>query len=163
MKISKYVILSLVLSLALHLILMYSLSEVAITPPLAKLELYEDLTMPVSINLENIIKPQEVEKPKPREDGKLSHEKSTPEGVNSPKDLVKQAYVEKSVNNVLEKDKLTIPMPKPKVQFGGLNMGTIKPDLPAPRAEIHASAPRPKIIEIDAASLVPSARVLTLC
>ena len=159
MKISKYVILSLVLSFALHLILMYSLSEVAITPPLAKLTPYEDTTMPVAINLEEIIKPQDVQKPKPREDGKLSQEKTTPEGVSSPKELVKQAYVEKSVNNVLEKDKLTVPMPKPKVQFGGLNMGTLKPDLPAPRAEIHASAPRPKIIEIDAASLMPAARV----
>ena len=57
MKISKYVILSLILSFVLHLLLLYSLSEVVITPPLAKLDgTYEDLTVPVAINLETLVK-----------------------------------------------------------------------------------------------------------
>ena len=159
MKISKYVLLSLILSLVLHILLMMSLSEVVITPPLARLETYDDANVPIAINLQTIIRQPELEKPKPRKDGKNTIEKNTPDGLNSPRDLIKQGYMEKAVNNVLEKDKLTVPMPKPKLQFSGLSTGTIKPDIPAPRAEIHASAPRPKIIEIDASTLPPAARV----
>ena len=159
MKISKYVLLSLILSLVLHILLMMSLSEVVITPPIARLDTYDDTNVPIAINLQTIIRQPELEKPKPREDGKNSSEKNTPDGLNSPRDLVKQGYMEQAVNKVLEKDKLTVPMPKPKLQFSGLSTGTIKPDIPAPRAEIHASAPRPKIIEIDASTLPPAARV----
>ena len=159
MKISKYVLLSLILSLVLHILLMMSLSEVVITPPIARLDTYDDTNVPIAINLQTIIRQPELEKPKPRKDGKNSSEKNTPDGLNSPRDLVKQGYMEQSVNKVLEKDKLTVPMPKPKLQFSGLSTGTIKPDIPAPRAEIHASAPRPKIIEIDASTLPPAARV----
>ena len=159
MKISRYVFLSIFLSLALHILLMMSLSEVVITPPIARIDAYDDTLLPVSINLQPILKQQESPKPKPQEEGKTLQEKEQTQGNNGPQNMVKQGFVEKSVNNVLEKDKLTVPLPKPKVQFGGLSTGTIKPDIPAPKAEIHASAPRPKIIEIDAATLPPAARV----
>ncbi len=146
MKLSKYILISMVLSLLLHLLLLLTLSEVGIIQPVFAKAPSEGNTIDVTL----------LPLPKP-EDNQDKIDETVPDDAETqgtnPNELLDKGYVDPEVKEVFEEQKLTAQLPAPKINFAGLKTSVIKPELPAPRAEIEATAPRPQIVSIDIATL----------
>ncbi|MBQ7650897.1 MAG: hypothetical protein IJS15_08055, partial [Victivallales bacterium] len=146
MKLSKYILISMVLSLLLHLLLLLTLAEVGIVQPgVADVAAVDT---PIDVTILPIQKPDsEPDKPdeaKAEDDGTQ---------VSNAGELLNNGYADPDVKEIFEKQKLTSPLPAPKINFAGLKTSEIKPELPAPRTAVEPTAPRPEIIAIDIAAL----------
>ncbi len=135
-----------VLSLLLHLLLLLTLSKVGIIQPGIAAQTIDDrpidiTIMPVPKNESEPDKPDEL-KPEDRE-----------EQGSQASELLNKGYADPEVKEIFDKQKLTSPLPSPKINFAGLKTSEIKPELPAPRTAVEATAPRPEIVSIDIATL----------
>ena len=146
MKLSKYIFISMALSLLLHLLLLLTLSEVGIILPGIAKQIDDDT--PIDITLLPITKPDsEPEKP-----DEVSPDDSIAQD-SSASELLNKGYADPEIKEIFDNQKLTAPLPAPKINFAGLKTSEIKPELPAPRAAVEATAPRPQIVSIDIAAL----------
>lgn len=145
MKLSKYILVSLVLSLILHIFILLTLSEIHITPPL--MPVAAGIHEPVSIYLHPM--PQQP-KPKPAVRG------TGRKGQGSLQEAEKARQLgDAAIRSLFQKEHLTPQPPVPTIRFAGLDKARLTPKLPAAPAERKATAPRPKIVEIDVAKLPP--------
>lgn len=146
MKLSKYILISMVLSLLLHLLLLLTLAEVGIIQPGVAGTAVEE--KPIDITIlpvdKPVTEPEKTDDVTPEEDGAQGSQAS---------ELLNKGYADPEVKEVFEKQKLTSPLPSPKINFAGLKTSEIKPELPAPRTAVEPTAPRPEIIAIDIAAL----------
>ena len=142
---SKYIVVSLMLSMALHLMFIFMLASFGVLPTVASYGPESAELVPIDIAL---LPPQEeLERQEPEE------AKRDGEGMKEAGKLLDRGFADPAIAEIFDRNKLTAPLPKPTVSFAGLRTDDIKPDIPAPKAEVLATAPRPKIIEIDAAKL----------
>ena len=147
MKVSKYILISMVLSLLLHLLLLLTLAEVGIVQSgIADVTAIDD--GPIDIT----ILPMPKSEPEPETPDENTADNSS-EHVGNASELLNKGYADPEVKEIFEKQKLTAPLPSPKINFAGLKTSEIKPDLPTPQAAVEASAPRPEIVAIDIAAL----------
>lgn len=148
MKLSKYILASLILSLVLHLFILYVLSGIGILPPLMASE-DEHTFYPVEVVLRQILPEIDTKEKEEQE----SDEGESKKGMEQAKKMLDKGYAEPSIAELFDEEKLIAPLPQPTVKYAGLDTAEIKPDIPSPKTEILASAPRPEIIQIDAAKL----------
>ena len=146
MKLSKYILISMVLSLLLHLLLLVTLAEVGIIQPGVGCVEADDKTIDITLVpvTRDESKPEKPDDATPDEDGAKG---------NSAGELLNKGYAEPEVKELFDEQKLTSPLPAPKINFAGLKTSEIKPELPAPRTAVEPTAPRPEIISVDIAAL----------
>ena len=144
MKLSNYITASFCLSFLVHIILMLSLAEVKIASPLP----VNRMTMrkPTRITVWPIMPKVELPKPKTR---------NVKNGKNDGLAERTMAESEREIKEIFEKEHLAQSAPRATARFAGIEKAKIMPRLPTPPEAIKATAPRPKIVEIDVAKLPP--------
>lgn len=149
MKLTRYMMASLVLSLIFHLLLMLFFSDIGFVPPLAVVSV-----PPTEAVVVNLFQPPvdmtKIQKPEKKEKGKKEGS-----GGNGFKKSISDALSESSIKEIFERELLTPKPVKPTVRFAGIEKTKLKPILPTPPAVRKATAPRPEILEIDVSKINP--------
>lgn len=155
MKITRYILASVILSLVLHLLLLMCFARMRFRSPLASAETHKERDL-ISIHLLSPLSPQQET---------AQTETQTPDAASRKSDealreelQAEGTLAEKKLQEVLERENITVQLPAPKIQFAGLEGSTVQTDLPKQMAPEPAQAPRPKIIQIEAPELPPASR-----
>ncbi len=158
MKVTTYVLASMVLSLFLHVILLFTLADLNVQahpnqwdeqqikshrPPHVRM-----------VRLEDLVKPPEVT-PEQEPDPTLAAARA-----GAGKELTELSRQVTEMQELFQKENLAPTPPKPVVRFAGVDKAVLKPILPDTEPERQATAPRPQIIEIDVANLPAPQRVI---
>ncbi len=149
MKLSRYMLISLVLSLALHLLLMLFLSRM--TFPTSRLAALPTEEAPKRAPTIQTIDLRDLAKPKPPSPNTKLNRQATAEIKTELAEIGEQA-----VKEILQKENLVIPPPLPSLRFAGVDKAILTPKLPNAEPPRQATAPRPKIMAIDFNDLPPA-------
>ncbi len=147
MKLSGYMLISLALSLALHLLLMLFLSRMSFPPPrLFALQADKPKRAPTIQTIDL----RELAKPKLSPNARMN-QKATTEIKSELAEIGEQA-----IREMLQKENLLTPKPPPSLRFAGVDKAILTPKLPNAEPPRQATAPRPQIVAIDFNDLPPS-------
>ncbi len=152
MKVTRYILASVILSLVLHLVLLLCCARMRFRSPMSPMESTKEREL-ISIHLLSPLSlPQEVKQTEPKRP-EISSEKSA-DALQSELEQ-SEALADKKLQEVLERENITVQLPAPKIQFAGLEGTAVQADLPKPMAPEPAQAPRPEIIQIEVTDLAP--------
>lgn len=159
MKLSGYMLLSLVLSLALHLLLMLFLSRM--TFPASRLAELPTEEAPKRVPNIQTVDVRDLAKPKPSPNTKLNHLatagiKAELSGISQQVNSELAEIGEQAVREILQKENLVTPAPAPSLRFAGVDKAILTPRLPNAEPPRQATAPRPEIVAIDFNDLPPA-------
>ncbi|MBR0458177.1 MAG: VWA domain-containing protein [Victivallales bacterium] len=156
MKLTQYMLASLALSLLLHIVLLGTLSNMTFETPFPRTTRDTPRAL-LPLTLRPVPRPEV--RPKP---AKLNEHPNRGGELNDL--LFSPAESERKLTELFKQEKIAPQPPEPTIRFSGLEKASLKPTLPAKNEEPVLSAPRPKILEIDASKLPPERigpRVLT--
>jgi len=140
-------LISLALSLALHLLLMLFLSRMSFPPPrLFALQADKPKRAPTIQTIDL----RELAKPKLSPNARMN-QKATTEIKSELAEIGEQA-----IREMLQKENLLTPKPPPSLRFAGVDKAILTPKLPNAEPPRQATAPRPQIVAIDFNDLPPS-------
>lgn len=148
MKLYKYMLASLLLSCLFHYVVIMALGRIPFREP--GKQFHEEEQTPIRPTVQVIDFRDLTQRP-----NRLPDDRNRPQDDPSLADATREAGAE-LIRKVLEKEQLLEPPPLPKLRFAGIAPAVLAPKLPdsAP-PEPEATAPRPKIVELDFKDLPP--------